>query len=315
MLKEARLPPEFWLEATRAVSFTWNRVYNSLVDDTPFSLLNGRKPQVHFLRTFGTPALVSVPEALRGPDGAKVQKMIFCGYEPEARAWRFAYPSGDQSKVLISKHAEFLEEEVKSKTPVRRDVLSDCLSDPEDSCDEEEGEAEPADEDQVQDQGSESDDDDQSQEQDEVSVASPQVVKRAPKSEPSSPVSVMERIRKRFKSEGESHDAEDTPADQSESEETPEFVPRRSSRPTKGVPPERYQATGAWISFAQCDSESCEVVPQMPNRFAKGRRKALGKELISQGTEDVAQVSRRDTRGGCYSSEFIWLNSLVCVTC
>ena len=61
MLFDANLPQHFWAEAWRIANFCLNRAYNSVVRGTPYFVLYGKKPKVHFFRTFGCEAYVLFP--------------------------------------------------------------------------------------------------------------------------------------------------------------------------------------------------------------------------------------------------------------
>ncbi|GJR03781.1 retrovirus-related pol polyprotein from transposon TNT 1-94 [Tanacetum coccineum] len=89
MLSAAKVPLFFWVEAIATACFTQNR---SLViprhENTPYHIINGRKPSVKFFHIFGSLCYIV-------RDGENLDKMkekgdacIFVGYSTQSRAYR-----------------------------------------------------------------------------------------------------------------------------------------------------------------------------------------------------------------------------------
>jgi hypothetical protein len=59
MMKAMQLPSWFWGEAVNTSVFILNRTATQSIDGmTPYEVWHGRKPDIHFLRTFGCVAHV-----------------------------------------------------------------------------------------------------------------------------------------------------------------------------------------------------------------------------------------------------------------
>ena len=103
LLKDARLPFKFWAEVINTACYVQNRLFNSVIKDTPFHQFYGVKPKVSHLRIFGSTAWVHISKQLRQKGASKTKKAIFVGYEQSQRSYRFIL--GDQ--LIISKSASF----------------------------------------------------------------------------------------------------------------------------------------------------------------------------------------------------------------
>ena len=163
---------------------------------------------------------------------------------------------GDQSRIHISRSAEFCEQDGWRRVHGNPDILLDSL----DVSDDEEGEV---------------------QEPERVpSPVTPRAVRHEVKSEPTSPTSSPEVTRRRSKSLSEISDTK-SDSDVGKSEGVPDVVLRRSARTTKGKPPERFTATSVWACMAQCEPESFEEVQRLPPEEASKWQEAMEKELNS----------------------------------
>lgn len=82
LLKAKHVPGEFWGEAVTTAVFLLNRSPTKSVDGkTSFEAWHGRKPNVHFLRTFG--CIVHVMDTRPGLKKLddRSRPMIFVGYK------------------------------------------------------------------------------------------------------------------------------------------------------------------------------------------------------------------------------------------
>ncbi|XP_075076487.1 uncharacterized protein LOC142163132 [Nicotiana tabacum] len=80
----------FWAEAINTTCYLINRcIIRSLLNKTPYELLNERKPKLTYMRTFGCKwfALNNGKEVLEKFD-AKSDKRIFLGYSPQSKAYK-----------------------------------------------------------------------------------------------------------------------------------------------------------------------------------------------------------------------------------
>lgn len=108
LLKGRKLPATFWGEAVTTAVFLLNRApTKSISGMTPFEVWYGRKPDVAFLRTFGCVAHVkSVRPHLKKLED-RAAPMVFIGYEPGCKAWRFYDPA--TRRAVVSRDAIFNE--------------------------------------------------------------------------------------------------------------------------------------------------------------------------------------------------------------
>ena len=295
LLFDSGLPRCYWAEAWRTVCHTLNRTYSSVIGTTPYFLLYGKKPKVHYFRTFGAEAWVLIPRHLRRKGSPRSQKLIFCGYETGSKAWRFAFPDGDRSRVIISRSAEFCEQQGWKRIHGNPEVLTDPFSDldyedqPVTSASRAEG-------------GQPAGVSGRIPEHDQGAVSEGAIPKRQVKTEPRSAPTSPEVARrgkrgrsprsptgkpspgghsKRSRSLGGSPGARDSQAESSTSGsggESP-VVPRRSKRTTKGKPPDKFQATNVWAGFAHCEPESFAEVQRLPQAESSKWQQAMEKEL------------------------------------
>ena len=107
-MKAKSLPGWFWGEAANAAVFILNRAPTQSVNSkTPFEVWHGRKPPVHFLRTFGCVAHVNNGGKHLAKLDDRSTPMVFIGYETGSEAYRF-YNSATH-RVHISRNAVFKE--------------------------------------------------------------------------------------------------------------------------------------------------------------------------------------------------------------
>jgi hypothetical protein len=111
----------FWGEAVTTAVYLLNRVpTKSVVGKTPFEAWHGHKPTVEHLRVFGCLAYVKVTcPHLKKLDDRSVA-MVFIGYEPSVKAWRFYDPVAQ--RVHVSRDTVFQEHESWDWSKVYNDV-------------------------------------------------------------------------------------------------------------------------------------------------------------------------------------------------
>src|SRR5438105_150560 len=89
LLKQRGMPARFWGEAVVTAVFLLNRAPTKSLDGmTPFEAWHGRKPAVHFLRTFGCVAHVKDVQPHPSKLADRSRKMVFIGYEEGSKAYR-----------------------------------------------------------------------------------------------------------------------------------------------------------------------------------------------------------------------------------
>jgi hypothetical protein len=65
MLYGKKVPLELWGEAVMCATHIQNRKISGTNDVTPFELWTGSRPDVSYLRVFGSPAFVHIPDETR----------------------------------------------------------------------------------------------------------------------------------------------------------------------------------------------------------------------------------------------------------
>ena len=105
MLQHSGMSKGFWSEAVSTAAYLHNRSpCKGLGWKTPHELLNGRTPDVSYLRVFGCCAQVHTPEDQRKKWDANCQPMILVGYESDSKAYRFWSPGVRSVVVSVSVH-------------------------------------------------------------------------------------------------------------------------------------------------------------------------------------------------------------------
>jgi hypothetical protein len=95
---------EFWGEAVSTAVFLLNRApTKSLAGMTPYEAWHGRKPAVHYLRTFGCLAYVKEQGNLRKLDEHS-SPAVFIGYEEGVKAYRLLDPV--TRRIRIARHLQ-----------------------------------------------------------------------------------------------------------------------------------------------------------------------------------------------------------------
>ncbi|XP_058192064.1 uncharacterized protein LOC131309447 [Rhododendron vialii] len=112
MLKEKRLPREFWAEAVACVVYLLNRCPTKSVRfKTLEEAWNSFKPSVSHLRVYGCIAYAKIPEARRTRLNDKGEKGIFLGYGNRIMGYKLYIPL--TKKVFMSRDVIFEEEKMR----------------------------------------------------------------------------------------------------------------------------------------------------------------------------------------------------------
>lgn len=107
MLLDAGLAKRFWGEAIATAAYLQNRLPSRTVDRTPYEVWFGKKPSLSYLRVFGSPAYVHIPDIKRSKLDGKAQRLLFVGYCDDRKAYRFLDPK--TNGITISRDARFIE--------------------------------------------------------------------------------------------------------------------------------------------------------------------------------------------------------------
>ncbi|GJY66091.1 retrovirus-related pol polyprotein from transposon TNT 1-94 [Tanacetum coccineum] len=109
MLKNKKMPKEFWVEAVDCAVYLLNRCPSKSLDNkTPQEAWNGMKPTVSHLRIFGSIAYVHVPSQRRSKLDDRSKKHVFVGYDKQSKGYKLYNPV--TRKVVVSRDVEFEEE-------------------------------------------------------------------------------------------------------------------------------------------------------------------------------------------------------------
>jgi hypothetical protein len=111
LLKTRGLPAAFWGgEAVTIAVYLLNRApTKSMAGKTLFEAWHGHKPAIEHLRVFGCVAYVKATRPNLKKLDDQSTAMVFIGYEPGAKAWRFYDPVA--RRVHVSRDAVFKEQE------------------------------------------------------------------------------------------------------------------------------------------------------------------------------------------------------------
>ena len=110
MLIESRLDVRFWAEAIATVVYLKNRSFCRSVNDTPFRMITGIRPDLNNLRVFGCKSFYHIPKDERTKLDPKGKVSIFLGYCDNRRGYRLYDET--KKKVVFSRDVVFIEDEL-----------------------------------------------------------------------------------------------------------------------------------------------------------------------------------------------------------
>ena len=105
---------ELWTEAVASAAHVLNRTLSRTNNKTPYELWHGKKPNISYLRIFGSRAFVHLPDASRCKLDSKAVECIMVGYCPRSKAYRLWNPA--TRRIVISRDVIF--DETISPSPV-----------------------------------------------------------------------------------------------------------------------------------------------------------------------------------------------------
>ncbi|CAL8993818.1 unnamed protein product, partial [Prunus brigantina] len=120
MMKEKKLPYNFWGEAVNTAVYIQNRSPTKALENvTPFEAFSGRKPGIKHMRVFGSVCFCHVPSQLRSKLEDAAVKCIFVGYGKCEKGYRVY--NLQTNKITTSRSVIFDENSL--STPVKlRDI-------------------------------------------------------------------------------------------------------------------------------------------------------------------------------------------------
>jgi len=108
MLLEANLHKKFWAEAVNTAVFLINRTpIKGLNYKSPMEIWHGERPNLQFLRVFGSKAMVHIPKVKRKKLDSKSVECIMVGYGFGKKGWRLYNPK--TNRIIHSRDVIFLE--------------------------------------------------------------------------------------------------------------------------------------------------------------------------------------------------------------
>ena len=124
MLSSSNLPKSLWTEALKTTVYILNRVPTKAVQKTPFELWKGWKPSLRHMRVWGCPSEVRIYNPQEKKLDPRTISGYFIGYAERSKGYRFYCPSHN-TKVVESRNAEFLENDLISGSDQTRNIVSE----------------------------------------------------------------------------------------------------------------------------------------------------------------------------------------------
>jgi hypothetical protein len=121
MLSYSTLPNSLWMEALKTVVHILNRVPSKSVAKTPYEMWTGRKPTLNYLHVWGCSTEAKLFNLSIGKLDFKTVSCHFIGYPDKSKGFRF-YCSDRYIKIVETRHAVFLEDEVIRGSTVPREI-------------------------------------------------------------------------------------------------------------------------------------------------------------------------------------------------
>jgi hypothetical protein len=121
MLSYSTLPISLWMEALKTAVHILNRVPSKSVSKIPYEMWTGRKPILNYLHVCGCPAEAKLFNPSIEKLDPKAVSYHFIGYPDKSKGFYFYYPDR-YIKIMETRHAIFLEDEVIRESTVPREI-------------------------------------------------------------------------------------------------------------------------------------------------------------------------------------------------
>jgi hypothetical protein len=108
LLLQAKAPQSMWADALPTAVRLLNLRAVKGRSATPYELMFGRKPAVHYLRVWGCLAYIKIPDKDLSAFSARSEAGMFVGYEPASKAYRVRVGN----KVKVSKNVKFFKDKL-----------------------------------------------------------------------------------------------------------------------------------------------------------------------------------------------------------
>jgi transposase InsO family protein len=124
LLLQAEAPQSMWADALPTAVRLLNLRAVKGRSATPYELMFGRKPSVHYLRVWGCLAYIKIPDKDLSAFSARSEAGMFVGYEPASKAYRVRVGN----KVKVSKNVKFFEDKLGIITLLPESLLPSDVS-------------------------------------------------------------------------------------------------------------------------------------------------------------------------------------------
>jgi hypothetical protein len=121
ILRYSTLPISLWMEALKTVVHILNRVLSKPVYKTPDELWVGRKPILNYLHVWSCPIEAKLFNPSIGKLDPKTVSCHFIGYPDRSKGFHF-YCLDRHTKIIETRHTDFLEDEVTRESTVPREI-------------------------------------------------------------------------------------------------------------------------------------------------------------------------------------------------
>ena len=143
MLISSGAPLNLWGEAILSACHIQNRIPYKKTGITPYEIWKGHAPNLNYLKVWGCPAKILLPEPKRKKLGPKTFDCMFIGYAHHSASYRFLVTRSDNNVMEINtivetKNAEFFEHIFPLKTHVDKPSHASSSSHAQESDDNEE---------------------------------------------------------------------------------------------------------------------------------------------------------------------------------
>jgi hypothetical protein len=89
MLDEYKTPDSFWAEAINTACHVTNRLYlHKYLNKTPYEIITGKKPSVHYFGVFGCKCFILNKKPKASKFASKVDEGFLIGYGTNEHAYR-----------------------------------------------------------------------------------------------------------------------------------------------------------------------------------------------------------------------------------
>ena len=123
MLSSSKLPRSLQTEALKTVAYILNRVPTKVVQKIPFELFKGWKLSLRHIRIWGCPSEVRVYNLQEKKLDPRTISGYFIEYTEKYKGYKFYY-SSHNTRIMESRNAKFLENDMLSRSDHSQDLVS-----------------------------------------------------------------------------------------------------------------------------------------------------------------------------------------------